>query len=84
MPSVEKRSLPQKHCICSIPAMLNPSSLHAEVQNSIELKLEVATNSARAGNVGLSVKHPAEIHPFFVEFNSGLCEVVKDSLQSSQ
>ncbi len=65
--------------------MLNPSSLHAEVQNSIELKLEVATNSARAGNfVGLSVKHPAEIHPFFIQSDLGLCGIVEDSLQLLQ
>lgn len=53
--------------------MLNPSSLHAEVQNSIELKFEVATNVGRAGNVALSVKHPTEIHPFFytVKFRCG-------------
>ena len=56
MPSVESRSLPQKHCVeNSIPAMVNPSSAHVEVQNSTELKLEVAARVDRARKVVLSV-----------------------------
>lgn len=64
MPSVESRSLPQKHCVeNSIPAMVNPSSAHVEVQNSTELKFEVAAKVGRARKVVLSVKQPADVHP---------------------